>query len=132
MRVSPPETPMQHFEEATRIWQDFVPERGQARTVQGELLRAVEKLRDEATRNGNMNWDVGFEILLEYAQTRLTDPNVYAQEVIERTRAAFTRLRAHDRPYLEDDLYDALGDRVVEYFRHYGSLPHAINPDLHR
>jgi hypothetical protein len=29
--------------------------RGLADTVQGELLRAVEKLRDEAQRNGNVN-----------------------------------------------------------------------------
>ncbi len=41
---------MQYFEEATRIWQTFVAKSGQAETVQGELLRAVEKLRDEATR----------------------------------------------------------------------------------
>ena len=123
---------MHHFEEAKSIWQTFVPKRGQAETVQGELLRAIEKLRDESTRNGNMNWDNGFEILLKYAETRLTDPAVYSQGVIASTSAAFSRLQDYEHPYLEDDLYDQLGDRVVEYFRHYGSLPHANNPDLHR
>ena len=123
---------MHHFEEAKSIWQTFVPKRGQAETVQGELLRAVEKLRDESTRNGNMNWDNGFEILLKYAENRLTDPAVYSQDVIASTSAAFSRLQDYEHPYLEDDLYDQLGDRVVEYFRHYGSLPHANNPDLHR
>ncbi len=121
-----------HFEEAKSIWQTYVPKRGQAETVQGELLRSVEKLRDESTRNGNMNWDSGFEILLKYAETRLTDPAVYPPEVIASTRAAFSRLQDYEHPYLEDDLYDQLGDRVVEYFRHYGSLPHANNPNLHR
>lgn len=52
---------MDHFEEAKAIWHMFVPKSGQADRVQGELLRAVEKLRDEATRNGNINWDRGFE-----------------------------------------------------------------------
>ena len=44
------------------IWQTYVPKRGQAATVQGELLRANEKLRDESQRNGNINWDEGHEI----------------------------------------------------------------------
>lgn len=62
---------MKYFEEAKEIWQKFVPESGQAETVQGELLRAVEKLRDEAIRNGNGNWDEGFEILLSYIGRKL-------------------------------------------------------------
>lgn len=123
---------MQYFEEANSIWRNFVPERGQAETVQGELLRAIEKLRDEAIRNGNINWDRGFEILLDYAETRLTDSAVYSQDTIERTKRAFSRLKDHDHPHVEDDLYDELGDRVVEYFRHYGSLPHSDNPNLQR
>ena len=123
---------MHHFEEAKSIWQTYVPKRGQAETVQGELLRAVEKLRDESIRNGNANWDDGFEILLAYLTDRLTDPATYSPEAIAGTKAALDRLRDYDHPYLEDDLYDQLGDRVVEYFRFYGSLPHASNPNLHR
>nr|WP_176573403.1 hypothetical protein [Nonomuraea pusilla] len=42
----------QYAEETRRIWKTYVPLRGQADTVQGELLRAVEKLRDEAQSNG--------------------------------------------------------------------------------
>jgi hypothetical protein len=45
------------------VWRTYVPKRGQATTVQGELLRANEKLRDESQRNGNINWDEGHEIL---------------------------------------------------------------------
>ena len=41
---------------AKYIWQNFVPTSGQAEFVQGELLRAIEKLRDEAHRNGNGNF----------------------------------------------------------------------------
>ena len=123
---------MHHFEEAKSIWQNYVPKRGQAETVQGELLRAVEKLRDESIRNGNANWDNGFEILLAYLGDHLTDPTVYPAEVIAGTRSVLSRLQDYDHPYLEDDFYDQLGDRVVEYFRFYGSLPHANNPSLHR
>lgn len=71
---------MDYFEEAKAIWDRHVPRVGQSKTVEGEMLRAVEKLRDEAVRNGNGNWDEGFETLLAYtgASTdrprRLHDP----------------------------------------------------------
>ena len=39
---------VKYQQEARSLWQTSVPPRGQAATVQGELLRAVEKLRDEA------------------------------------------------------------------------------------
>jgi hypothetical protein len=121
-----------YFEEAKNIWQTFVPKSGQSETVQGELLRAVEKLRDEAIRNGNGNWDEGFEILLAYLESHLLDAAVYQPAAITKTRTALARLRDYDHPYLEDDLYDELSDRVVEYFKFYGSQPHAKNPLLHR
>jgi hypothetical protein len=54
---------MDYLKEGKDIWSQFVPKSGQALTVQGELLRAVEKMRDEAVRNDNGNWDRGFEIL---------------------------------------------------------------------
>ncbi len=69
---------MEHFQEASAIWMQFVPRSGQAETVQGELLRAVEKLRDGAIRNGNTNWDQGFEILLAYVGGHLLDPVVFS------------------------------------------------------
>ena len=123
---------MQYFDEAKRIWETAVPGSGQADTVHGELLRAVEKLRDEAIRNGNGNWDEGFEILLAYLERHLLDPAVYQRATIKATNAVLARLRDHGNPYLEDDLYDELGDRVVEYFKFHGSRPNARNQDLHR
>jgi hypothetical protein len=123
---------MSLFEEAKHIWQAYVPKRGQAETVQGELLRAVEKLRDEAIRNGNCNRDEGFDLLVAYLADHLLDPAVYSAETVVQTGSALQRLRDYDYPYLEDDLYDELGDRVVEYFRFYGTRPHVHNDQLHR
>ena len=123
---------VQYFEEAKSIWQKFVPKSGQSETVQGELLRAVEKLRDEAIRNGNANWDEGFTILLRYLEAHLLEPEIFNPTSVDQTKAALARLSKPEDPYLKDDLYDALGDRVVEYFRFHGSQPHAKNPNLHR
>ena len=123
---------MSYFEEAQAIWREFVPPSGQAATVQGELLRAVEKLRDEAIRNGNGNWDKGFKILLRYLENHLLDSAVFPDEVRSKTRAALRRLGWAILPVLDDAVYDRLSDRVVEYYRHYGSKPHTPNPDLLR
>ena len=123
---------MQHFEEAARIWRDHVPNSGQAVTVEGELLRAVEKLRDGAIRNGNGNWDSGFEMLLGFLEARLLDPDVYPNDTLADTQAVLARLHDFQHPCLDDAHYDRLGDRVVEYLHHYGSMPHSANPDLHR
>ena len=123
---------MDYFEEEKAIWQKFVPRSGQAETVQGELLRAVEKLRDEAIRNGNGNWDKGFEILLAYLNDKLLDKEVFNEEQIEETRKILKRLKNYDDPYLEDDYYDLLDNRVVDYYRYFGSQPHTTNTNLHR
>ena len=53
---------MKYYAEAKRLWSTYVPKNGQADTVQGELIRAIEKLRDEVQRNGNGNWDRGHQI----------------------------------------------------------------------
>ena len=121
-----------HFNEAKAIWTQFVPRSGQAETVQGELLRAVEKLRDEATRNGNGNWDQGFEVLLAYLGKHLLDASVFAPDALRHTREVLARLRDVEDPLFDSQPYDELGGRVVEYYRHYGSQPHAANPQLRR
>jgi hypothetical protein len=123
---------MQYFNEAARIWRECVPKSGQADTIEGELLRAVEKLRDEAIRNGNTNWDAGFEILLSFLESKLLDKAVYPEATLALTRATLVRLRDFDRPCLDDDQYDQLSDRVVEYLKYYSTQRHQKNPELHR
>jgi len=123
---------MQYFNEAARIWRECVPKSGQADTIEGELLRAVEKLRDEAIRNGNTNWDAGFEILLSFLESKLLDKAVYPEATLALTRATLVRLRDFDRPCLDDDQYDQLSDRVVEYLKYNGTQRHLKNPELHR
>ena len=123
---------MQYFNEAVRIWRECVPKSGQADTIEGELLRAVEKLRDEAIRNGNTNWDAGFEILLSFLESKLLDKAVYPKATLAVTRATLVRLRDFDRPCLDDDQYDQLSDRVVEYLKYNGTQRHLKNPELHR
>ena len=123
---------MHHLDEARIIWKAKVPPNGQADTVEGELLRAVEKLRREGCDNGNINWDEGFEIFLGYLRSHLLDASVYPDNVLAATRTILDRFSDPEHPVVDNEPYDDLGDRVVEWYRHFGSRPHVRNADLHR
>lgn len=126
-------TEKEYFETAQYLWQTYVPESGQAETVQGELMRAIEKLRDEAQRNGNGNWDEGFEILAKYIQATLLNAHLFGNTETGQIKSDIRRLLAHDTPYLEDDLYDRITERIVDwYVENQKPIPHKINPDLYR
>ncbi|MFF2163785.1 hypothetical protein ACFVWP_24120 [Streptomyces sp. NPDC058175] len=123
---------MKHAEEAGRIWGTYVPKRGQADTVQGELIRAVEKLRDEAGRNGNINWDDGFERLVLFLQRTLSDPQVFDASAAHEIADDLTQISNPDIP-ANDEPFDRLTDRLVEWCRqHPEPVAHPHDPHLHR
>jgi len=68
------------WDEQERLWKELVPSAGQAKTVQGELIRCAGKATDEAYRNGNMNWESGYEELAKYIGINLTKFSVFTQE----------------------------------------------------
>ena len=124
---------MKYFEEANYLWKTFVPKSGQAETVQGELIRAIEKLRDEAQRNGNGNWDKGHEILAKYIETILTDSTVFSQEEKEDIKVDIEDLLDYEYPKTEDEIYDRLSDKIVEWYRQNKEpITHQKNPNLYR
>ena len=125
-------TSEEYLEKGKFIWQNFVPKSGQAETVQGELLRAIEKLRDEAHRNGNANFNKNcHEILVEYLREKLTDKKIFDAETIEQINTDLDKIKIENQPYLEDDIFDRIDDRIVDWFMFYGDKKlHKKNPDL--
>jgi len=133
-------------EVASWIWHNLVPPHGQASTVQGELLRAVEKLRWEAQENGNINWDDGFFTLLSFLETQLLGHAGFGEADQKTIQRDIHRLRnflpadelddesdSGSLPYVEDDLYNRLEEFVVAFSRaNPVALLHAENPLLHR
>ena len=118
---------MKYAEDAKYLWKTYVPKRGQADTVQGELMRAVEKLRWEAQNNGNGNWDdedgtvnKNFIRFCDFLEQALAVTPPFDEAAILAIRADIARLKNFLHPYLEDDLYDRLDDRIVELHRHLG------------
>ena len=103
-------------------WNNLVPKSGQADSVQGEILRAIEKLLWEAQGNGNINWDEGFEMLVDFLQDTLENEENFSRETKTSIASDLQRLRkfhspnrlrydpqfSEDLPYVKDDLYDRL------------------------
>lgn len=111
---------MRYFEDAKQLWKTHVPKSGQADTVQGELIRAVERLRWESQNNGNGNWDEGFVRFCDFLEQTLSVTPPFDESALCAIRSDVARLRDFEHPYLEDDLYDRLSDRIVEFHRHLG------------
>jgi hypothetical protein len=59
------------------VWEDLVPEEGQASSIQGEILRAVGRLAGEDRRNGCVNWDKYYEDFVEFLRTWLPCERVF-------------------------------------------------------
>ncbi|MCG5213802.1 hypothetical protein [Streptosporangium sp. KLBMP 9127] len=123
----------QYAEEARRIWKTYVPPRGQADTVQGELLRAVEKLRDEAYRNGNVNWDEHHERLLAYLHEKLTGSGLFDAETSRQLIADMDLLADFEHPLVDDEPFDRVTVRVIDWCRtHPDPIPHEHDSNLRR
>jgi hypothetical protein len=94
-------------------------------------MRAVEKLRDEAQRNGNINWGKGHVILAEYLRATLTGSGVFEEATMQEIGRDIDRLLDFQEPETSDNPYDRLTDRVVEWSRaHPEPAPRDRNPEL--
>ena len=125
--------------EYEELWDRFVPVSGQANTVQGELVRVIGKLADQYYRNGRSNWDRGFRMLTNILYRHLRDPAVFSQEVLHEIQRDIAAIRAWGSgelqlPYTdEEDPFDCITDRVVEWCQHYTTpIAHIANPKLYR
>lgn len=101
---------------AQKIWNESVPASGVSDNVQGELLRSVERLRDEAQRNGNINYDKEHKGMAVFIRDTLLGSKLFDQPVSEKIRQYSAQLLKEEYPYLEDDIYDYLTDRICEFY----------------
>jgi len=122
--AAPTEVDLSGDEDTIGRWitKHLIPSRGQAETVQGELMRCVDKLAWEAQNNGNGNWDEGFEKLLAFLRSTLVEDSDLPKKMKTQLRKDLKRLVQDDEPYTEDDLYDRLTHAVIEFCR--------LNPQL--
>lgn len=104
---------MKYSKEEGIFWELYVPEKGQADTVQGELLRAMAKIFHETWRNGNINWDKSHEMFLDYLREHLMDTTVFTVQELNVLSDQLERLNNFEEPCDDNDLSDNLFDAVV-------------------
>jgi len=121
--------------EFQRLWKELVPATGQATTVQGELIRAIGRLSDEAYRNGNYNFDKGHRIQCKYLRENLEDPTVFSEVEIHEIDQWIDRILDARHPDLSGSSspYYRLAEKVVQWCKAKPELiAHQLIPALRR
>ena len=125
-----------HFEECKYIWRKMVPKSGQADNLQGEILRMIVKLRNEAINNGNINWDDNFEWFCNFLKENLVNCGLFDEEKTIKIKMILDYIKDNGNyarkyangeitdnqvdifklAYTDDDIYDYLEDAIAEYY----------------
>ena len=119
--------------EFKRLWKNLVPLQGQAATVQGEVIRAVGRLSDEAYRNGNYNFRKGHRMLCQFLRKNLKDPDVFSAAEIQEIDQWINRILDAKNPDLSGSTspYYRLAEKAVEWCQSKPDpIPHKPNRDL--
>ena len=109
-------THLQYPGVAKKIWSESVPAADPAATVPKELLRAVETLRDEAQRNGNVHYRKQHRRMAVFVRDTLVKSGIFDKGIIDRIRSGTDKLMKASKPYKEDDVYDQLVDQICVFY----------------
>jgi hypothetical protein len=120
-----------------RLWDELVPPSGQAPTVQGELVRCVGKLTDEAYRNGNINWapGSGHELMLNFIEVTLLADQTFEPDRQAGIRQDIEQIRDYKHPNVggHGTCYYNLTETVVDWcMQHPEPKPREVDPNLKR
>lgn len=151
-----PYVPKYH-NECKFIWKNYVPKNGKSEVLQGELLRAIEKLRYEAQDNGNANWDGDFEYFCEFIRETLCGKDFYTNDEKTKIKLILEHLKSCGKyamkvydenisddefgedfdvmkiAYTDDNLYDILADAVGYWqFKYPEPIPFKPNTNIKR
>jgi hypothetical protein len=124
-------------DEHQRLWSELVPPSGQATSVQGELVRCIGKLTDEAYRNGNCNWAPGsqHDRLLDYIEVTLLGDETFSAERKADIRRDIEEIRDYEHPNVggTGTCYYKVGEAVVDWcMQHQELIAREIDPALKR
>jgi hypothetical protein len=122
-------TNLKYPEIADKIRRELIPQNGQADTVQGELLRAIDKLKYEAQGNGNINYAKGHNLLAKFILDTLRNSSLFDHSQKVKIELETKKLMKGSSPYTDDDVYDYLTDQVcIFYLNNIKLVNHKHNP----
>ena len=142
-----------YFDECKFIWKNYVPKNGQATTLQGELLREIEKIRCEAQDNGNINWDNDYTYFCDFISKKLSEQTIFSKSEKEEIVLIMSYLKEcgiyaqnyhkgeilenavdiDKLAYVKDNLYDIICDKIGQLHKEHGTaLPYEKNTFIKR
>lgn len=110
-------TKLKYPEIASYIRANLIPLQGKAETSEGEMLRGLDNLRDEAQRNGNINFHQPHQEYVKFISATLNNAAFFSQIEKDRITASAKKLMHAKKPYLDDDIYDDLTDQICLYYQ---------------
>lgn len=116
-----------------RLTKELVPVEGEAETLQGELVRCIGNLGDEAHRNGWMNWDVGDVESVDVLRRYLPDRAVFSKEVCQQILKSLDTVRHAGEKGADEGVFGYeelkfLAEHVAEWCKHQSKLMYK-NPE---
>ena len=105
------------FPELVEQIRSLIPVKGRPENQAAEMLSALDMLKDEAHRNGNVNYYSQHKKLAELILTGLTSSTFFDRKEKDKMIKATKKLMNAKKPYLEDDVYDYLTDQICIYYR---------------
>lgn len=144
---------LSHLETCRRIWYDYVHESGQSDCIQGELLRQLEGLRNEARNNGNINWDDNFDYFCRFIEKNLIESGLFEGDEKNKIKGCLSIIKSRGRyaysynngeisdneanpmlfAYVDDDLYDYIADAIAVYAEaNIEPIPYKGNDAIYR
>jgi hypothetical protein len=117
-----------YSEQYRELFEVLIPSRGPAKTLQGELLRAITLLAVECYENGNVTWQEDAEDHQPYVDLLrlcLLDLAVFGVWGVQQIALDLDTIQAMGEGRMEfdfrdsEDPYDRVTDRVVEWCKHH-------------
>ena len=123
------------WQEYQRLWDELVPPRGQASTIQGELIRCIGRLTDEAYHNGNQNWRAGsgHDRMLAFIERTLLGDATFAAAREAAIRTDLARMGDFEHPDTRGagTSYYKLAEAAVDWCgQHPKPIPREADADL--
>ena len=119
-------TPTQMF---SRLWDQLVPDSGQCKTLQGEVIRIAGRVGYEVYDNGGINWDRSFGALLDQYLRVVASGVPLPPSSVARAEAAVASLKGRS---MSHQAVDDITELAVEWVRLNPVLVESDLPDVGR
>ena len=119
-------TPTQMF---SRLWDQLVPDSGQCKTLQGEIIRIAGRVGHEVYDNGGINWDRSFGKLLDQYLRVVASGVPLPPSSVARAEAAVASLKGRS---MSHQAVDDITELAVAWVRLNPVLVESDLPDVGR